>query len=219
MELTNIQDCLESPDPQKRMRGITELRNYPAEVVVPLLKRLVSDKEFIVRTFAVMGLGRKQSKEGFELLLEIVNFELDTNVRAEAADSLARYGEAALPHLLDLFARDSNWLVRHSIIAAIDAQKFPEVLYKLCQIGINDSDREVKLAAIGALGQLHQSNQQEVALDLLTTQATSEDPLIRAQVARVLPCFENKQLAQDTLLELRQDKDHRVVGASLEGLL
>ncbi|MEG4218256.1 HEAT repeat domain-containing protein [Microcoleus sp. Pol14C6] len=43
----------------------------------------------------------------------------DPNVRAEAANSLSRFGTEAIADLVAGFARDDNWLVRHSIMAQL----------------------------------------------------------------------------------------------------
>lgn len=112
MELNQIETNLNSPNIQNRMKAITELRHYEPFVVVPLLKRRMYDQEFVIRSFVAMGLGYKQTKEAFSLLLDLIEDDRDYNVRAEAANSLAKYGERAIPHLVYLFQKDSNWLVR-----------------------------------------------------------------------------------------------------------
>ncbi len=57
MELTQIKTYLNSPNPQNRMKAIVELKDYEPEVVVPLLKQKMYDKEFVIRSFVAMGLG------------------------------------------------------------------------------------------------------------------------------------------------------------------
>jgi HEAT repeat protein len=218
MELYQIEACLDSPNPQERMKAITELRHYTPEVVVPLLRRRIADKEFIIRSFVAIGLGAKQTQEAFEALLELLEYDTDANVRAEAANSLAKYGQLAIPHLLQIFAQDTNWLVRHSILAAVEGNEYPEVLLKLCRWAIEGDNREVKLAAIANLGQLAGMPQASEALSLLLSLASADDGEIRAQVARVLRSFDEPR-AKAALLELRHDADYRVVGATLEGLV
>jgi HEAT repeat protein len=218
MELHQIEAYLDSPNPQERMKAITELRHYTPEVVVPLLRRRMSDKEFIIRSFVAMGLGKKQTEEAFEALLDLLKYDSDSNVRAEAANSLSKYGESAIPHLLKLFERDSNWLVRQSILAAVEGNDYPDVLLKLCRWGIEGDNLEVKLAAIANLGQLRGTTQELEALAILLSLATAGDGEIRAQVARVLSSFDEPR-AKAALLELRCDSDYRVVGATLEGLV
>ena len=218
MELHQIETYLESPNPQKRMKAITELRHYEPPLVVPLLKRRMHDQEFMIRSFVAMGLGFKRTDEGFNLLLNIIENDKDYNVRAEAANSLAKYGEQSIPHLVKLFQQDSHWLVRQSIFAAIDLTNSPEILLDLSILGLQGEDPVVKLTAIANLGQLAATAQGASALELLLEAANSEKAIIRAQVAKTLKYFTDPR-AEATLLKLRQDSDHRVVGATLETLI
>ncbi len=218
MELHQIETYIDSPNPENRMKAITELRNYEPNLVVPLLKRRMYDQEFVVRSFVAMGLGYKQTEEGFELLLDLIKYDRDYNVRAEAANSLAKYGEGAIPHLVKLFQQDSNWLVRYSIFAALDLTQHPEILLEFCTLGLRGDDRVVQQIAIASLEQLANTPQEAKALELLLAAATSEQGEIRAQVARVLRHFEDPRV-EATLTNLRQDSDYRVVGATLEGLI
>ena len=103
MELSQIKAYLDSPNPQNRMKAIVELRNHTPSVVVPLLKQRMYDKEFVIRSFVAMGLGYKRTDEGFQSLLDLIENDGDPNVKAEAANSLANYGEKAIPHLVELF--------------------------------------------------------------------------------------------------------------------
>ena len=218
MELHQIETYIDSPNPENRMKAITELRNYEPNLVVPLLKRRMYDQEFVVRSFVAMGLGYKQTEEGFELLLDLIEYDRDYNVRAEAANSLAKYGEDAIPHLVKLFRQDSSWLVRYSIFAAVDLRQHPEILLEFCTLGLKGTDQIVQQTAIASLEQLANTPQEAKALELLIPAATSEQGEIRAQVARVLRHFEDPRV-EATLTNLRQDSDYRVVGATLEGLI
>ncbi|MDJ0897497.1 MAG: HEAT repeat domain-containing protein [Xenococcus sp. MO_188.B8] len=218
MELHQIETYLESPNPQNRMKAITELRHYDPPLVVPLLKRRMYDQEFMIRSFVAMGLGFKRTDEGFELLVNIIENDKDYNVRAEAANSLAKYGEQSIPHLVKLFQKDSHWLVRQSIFAAIDLTQYPEILLDLSVLGLKGNDPVVKLTAIANLGQLAESAQASSALEMLLEAAGSEKAIIRAQVARTLKHFVDPR-AESTLMQLRQDSDYRVVGATLETLV
>ncbi len=218
MELHQIETYIDSPNPQNRMKAITELRNYEPNLVVPLLKRRMCDQEFVIRSFVATGLGFKRTDEGFELLLDLIEHDRDYNVRAEAANSLAKYGELAIPHLVELFQQDSNWLVRYSILAAINLRQHPEILLELSILGLRGDDPVVREIALASLGELVKTPQEDLALELLLSAAKSEEGEIRTQVARVLRNFEDPR-AQVALVNLRQDSDYRVVGATLEGLI
>lgn len=218
MELHQIETYLESPNPQERMKAITELRHYDPPLVVPLLKRRMYDQEFMIRSFVAMGLGFKRTDEAFELLVSIIENDKDYNVRAEAANSLAKYGTKSIPHLVQLFQQDSHWLVRQSIFAAIELTEHPEILLDLSVLGLEGEDPVVKLTAIANLGQLAATAQASFALELLLEAANSEQAIFRAQAARTLKHFADSR-AEATLLKLREDSDYRVVGATLETLV
>ena len=218
MELHQIETYLESPNPQERMKAITELRHYSPPLVVPLLKRRMYDQEFMIRSFVAMGLGFKRTDEAFELLVNIIENDKDYNVRAEAANSLAKYGEQSIWHLVKLFQNDSHWLVRQSIFAAIELTEYPEILLDLSVLGLQGDDPVVKLTAIAILGKLAETAQASSALELLLEVANSEKAVIRAEVARALKDFAEPR-AEAALMKLRQDSDYRVVGATLETLV
>ncbi|NJN49352.1 MAG: HEAT repeat domain-containing protein, partial [Alkalinema sp. RL_2_19] len=101
MELTAIATHLDSENPQDRMRGITALREYEPDVAVPLLMRCIDDAEVMIRSFVMMGLGLQTNpQKPTDRLLESLEQEDDPNVRAEAANSLGKYGNVAVPHLV-----------------------------------------------------------------------------------------------------------------------
>ena len=218
MDLQKIEALLDSPNPQSRMKAITELRHYEPAAVVPLLKRQVNDKEFMIRSFVAMGLGFKRNDEAFETLLNIVAYETDPNVIAEASNSLAKFGPPSLPHLVTIFEQNSHWLVRQSILAALEDLECPEVVLRLCRLGFNGDEPTVRQVAIANLVRLAGTPQSPEAMEILLQAAADRDAQIRMAAARVLRHFDNEQ-AQAALSELRQDSDHRVVGAVLEGIL
>ena len=218
MELSQIKAYLDSPNPQNRMKAIVELKDQNPSVVVPLLKQRMYDKEFVIRSFVARGLGYKRTDEGFQSLLDLIENDQDPNVKAEAANSLANYGEKATPHLIELFRSEPHWLVRHSILAVIDEIGPPDVLLQLSDWGLEGDDPVVKLASIACLGKLKGTPYEQEAIDLLYELSTAETVAIRAQVARVLGSFDGPK-AKAALAELRHDPDHRVVGATLEGMM
>jgi HEAT repeat protein len=200
------------------MKAIVELRNHNPSVVVPLLKQRMYDQEFVIRSFVAMALGYKRNDEGFQSLLNLMENDPDPNVKAEAANSLANYGEKAIPHLRELFIRESHWLIRQSIFAALDEIGSPDVFLQLSQWGLQGDNLVVKLAAIACLARLRATPSEQEAIALLIELSTAETVAIRVQVARVLATFETPK-AQAALAELRHDPDHRVVGATLEAML
>jgi HEAT repeat protein len=218
MEIPQIQSSLESFDPQDRLRAITALRNYDTEVAVPLLVEQTHDPEIIIRSFVAMGLGRKRNAQAFDTLLDLMQRDRDPNVRAEAANSLAMYGQGAIPYLVDAFELNREWVIRISILSALPELDCPPVLLRVCLKGLGDEDATVREIAIAQLSHLANTPQQEAALQLLLLLACSDRWQTRRQVALTLSAFTDLR-ATDALAELRQDEDHRVVGATLEALM
>ncbi|MEL7313866.1 MAG: HEAT repeat domain-containing protein, partial [Cyanobacteria bacterium J06559_3] len=159
MDFQEIESYLESPNPQARMKALVELRNHEPAIVVPLLKQRMYDKEFVVRSFVAMGLGNKQTEEGFQALLALIEHDNDPNVVAEAANSLAKFGDRAYPHLIELFEQNSHWLIRQSIFGALDGLDEPAILLRLCRAGLEGEDLVVQSTAIATLSQLHGTEQ------------------------------------------------------------
>jgi HEAT repeat protein len=218
MELHQIETQLSSSNPQQRMQAIIGLREYEPALAIPLLKSMKNDQEFIVRSFVAASLGYKQSDEGFALLVDIIENDKDSNVRAEAANALSKYGEQAMPHLVSLFQKDSAWLVRQSIFAVMEVAKHPEIFLKLCVWGLEGDDLIVRQSAIENLQLLATTSQAPSALNLLLKASTSAEVNIRLHVAKVLKYFDDPRIP-DALSKLRQDADYRVVGATLETLI
>ena len=218
MDIQEIETLLDSPNPQSRMKAIAELRHHQPAIAVPLLKRRMHDKELLVRSFVAMGLGNKRTDEAFDLLLDILEYETDDNIIAEAANSLAKYGDRAVPHLVKIFEGNAHWLIRQSILAAVEGVDYPDVLIKLCRLAFEENDLMVKQSALAYLEQFQGTPQASDALGILLQAAAFPSAEIRAQVARSLRHFKDPK-AESALLKLQHDPDHRVVGAALERLL
>lgn len=217
MDLTQIRQSLDSADPQDRLRAITALRGYDAETTVPLLCDKLDDPEFIVRSSVAMGLGRKRTPQAFAALQQLVR-DQDANVRAEAVSALSLYGEEAIAPLLEIFAQDTHWLVRRSILAVLGDIDALEMLYRVCVLAAQDLDLTVREATGLILGRFAETQFRTVALDLLLQLAQAPEAIVRAAAARSLRSYDLHQ-AREALLQLQKDPDHRVQAAVLEGLL
>ena len=218
MEIDKIQAELKNPDFHYRLKAIAALSNYESEVAVPLLTSKLHDSEFLVRTFVARGLGNQQSAESFAALMQIMKFDDTPNVRAEAANSLSLFGRVAVSHLVLAFYQDDHWLVKRSILAAIAEMDCPEELFDICVQGLKDEDFTVQESSVDGLGLLADSSQQTAALSQILTLVNDQSWRMRVRVSYALKRFDQPQ-AKATLNQLRQDEDHRVVGAALEDLL
>lgn len=219
MELSEIQANLQQEDYSYRLKAISALKAYPAEVALPLFRRHQNDPEFLVRTFVARELGHFLTDESFALLLELIQFDNTPSVRAEATNSLSLFGLVTAGHLVKVFIQDDHWLVRRSILAALCDMHCHGEVWEVCQAAIaNPEDGATRDVAILALGSLAGTTQEELALAQLLTFSNAADWSDRKQSAYALKAF-NAPAAKEALLKLREDSDHRVIGAVLEDLL
>jgi HEAT repeat protein len=215
MNISDIQTDLESHDPQHRMRGIVALKDYSAEVAVPLLVHRCHDREVIIRSFVAMGLGYKQNEAAFSALVSMLQQESDTSVRAEIASALMKYGKAAISFIVSTFYEHPHWLLRISILMALTEMDIPDVLFQLCLSASVAANVTVQETGIQCLTALVNSAYEEDALLHLIAFARSERWQIRKQVAIALRQFADPR-SQEILNHLRQDPDYRVLAAILD---
>jgi HEAT repeat protein len=217
MELSEIEAALSNPDFQYRLKAIAALKAYDPDTAVPILIATLKDREFLVRSFVARGLGSQQTAASFAALLEMTKFDDTPNVRAEAANSLSEFGKVSISHLVSVFCQDDHWLVRRSILAALEDLDCPAELVEVCTEALTGADLTVQEAAIDALGSLANSSHHHAVLDRLIALSRSESPRIRTRVVHALRKFDEPQ-AQSALIDLRQDSDRQVVAATLEDL-
>ena len=188
-----LRQAIVSGDPVRAMPALTELRFLEDDAAVPLLVLGTQQKPFLVRSLSCSGLGYKRNEQGWSVLSRLLSADDDPNVRAEAANALASYGvERAWPLLRNAFTTDEAWLVRCSILSALAEQ--PEIafewLLELATMAIADADGTVRVSGAEILGRLvKEGDGQKVG-----------------------------EQARTLLQPLQQDRDHRVVAASLNGL-
>lgn len=219
MELAEIHQNLQQADYQFRLKAIAALKTYPIATALPLLQQHHNDPEFLVRTFVARELGNFQNDESFATLLEMMRHDNTPNVRAEAANSLSLFGPVSAAHLVSSFIQDDHWLLRRSILAALcDMNCHAEVLEVAQEAIANPEDAPTRETAIVALGSLADTAQATAAIALLQGLIADPDWRTRQQVAYGLKSFDLPE-CREMLIQLRQDGDHRVVGAALGSLL
>jgi HEAT repeat protein len=193
MDLDQLREAIVSGDPSRAMPALAALREASVEQAVPLLLLGLEQSTFMVRSLSCAGLGMKRNEAGWLALVQALEHDEDANVRAEAANALVSHSlQRAWPLLLPAFQRDSQWLLRCSILSAV--AEHPEIpaedLLQLARLAIADADGTVRVGGAEILGRLvHEGGEQPVA-----------------------------QQARAELVALQQDGDHRVVAAALNGL-
>ena len=193
MDLDQLREAIVSGDPSRAMPALAALREVPEEQAVPLLLLGLEQSTFMVRSLSCAGLGMKRNEAGWLALVQALEHDEDANVRAEAANALVSHSlQRAWPLLLPAFQRDSQWLLRCSILSAVAEHPEipPEDLLQLARLAIADADGTVRVGGAEILGRLvHEGGEQPVS-----------------------------QQARAELVALQQDGDHRVVAAALNGL-
>ena len=193
MDLDQLREAIVSGDPSRAMPALAALREASVEQAVPLLLLGLEQSTFMVRSLSCAGLGMKRNEAGWLALVQALEHDEDANVRAEAANALVSHSlQRAWPLLLPAFQRDSQWLLRCSILSAVAEHPEipPEDLLQLARLAIADADGTVRVGGAEILGRLvHEGGEQPVA-----------------------------QQARAELVALQQDGDHRVVAAALNGL-
>ncbi|MEB3262014.1 MAG: HEAT repeat domain-containing protein [Cyanobacteriota bacterium] len=188
-----LRSAIASGDPSRAMPALARLRDLPAEDAIPLLLLGLEQDTFMIRSLSCAGLGIKRSEAGWQALVHALEHDEDANVRAEAANALASYGvERAWPLLLESFRRDSQWLLRCSVLSAVAEQPQiePGWLLELASLAIGDDDGTVRVGGAEIL----------------------------ARLVRDWPTGDEAQKARQRLQGLQADPDHRVVAAALDGL-
>ncbi|MGI8933809.1 MAG: HEAT repeat domain-containing protein [Phormidesmis sp.] len=218
MNISEVKTLLASDDPQRRLRGLTALRDFESETAVPLLIAHRQESVFWVRSFVAMGLGRKRNEASYAALLEMLAAETDNNVQAEIANSLGLHGSRAVERLAALFHENDNWLVRRSVLAIMPELESPRQLLKIAVAALKDPDQTISQAGISTLGLLADTCEAGQALEALLPLLSDQNWRSRLALAHALKPFESDR-ARDALAELRQDSHHKVIAAALEDLL
>jgi HEAT repeat protein len=196
MDLDALRAAIASGDPSRSMPALAALREATAEQAEPLLLLGLEQSAFMVRSLSCAGLGMKPTPAGWQALVQALHGDDDANVRAEAANALVSHSlERAWPLLLEAFERDSQWLVRCSILSAVAEQpQMPAAdLLQLARLAIADGDGTVRVGGAEILGRL-------------VHEGAAAGGAPWAQQARA------------ELVALQHDSDHRVVAAALNGL-
>jgi HEAT repeat protein len=216
-QLAEIEQNLRASGLNHRWAAVMQLATVPAEVAVPILKRLLAEKDVGLRRLAVVGLGKHRSEETLQTLQAILAGPGDPMIVAEAANSIFEFGDLAIPLLQDLFSRSSHWLVRQTIISALVETDRYDVILAVARIALTDETKAIRELGILALKQVLQSPLQASALEILGELAGDPDWQIRWCTAISLHDCPEPQ-AKELIAQLLQDEDFRVVAAALEGL-
>ena len=113
-------DALADPENAGKRNSATEaLIRIGETAITPIVTRLRTEEDVDVRLSLVNLLGDLRNREGFEMLLQLIDKEQDINIASSVVSSLGKYRDAsALPAMMrTLQEREDLWLKFHAIEA------------------------------------------------------------------------------------------------------
>lgn len=118
--IDGLLDSLADPENAGKRNSATEALIRIGEAsIAPIVARLRREEDIDVRLSLVNLIGDLRSREGFDILLEMLDGEGDVNVASSIVSSLGKYRDAAaLPHLMRVLrTREDLWLKFHVVEA------------------------------------------------------------------------------------------------------
>ncbi|MGC1310026.1 MAG: HEAT repeat domain-containing protein [Phormidesmis sp.] len=181
-DINTLAQQLETGDLKDRKLALAALREVPAEQAVPLIKKVLDDKNEQVRSMAIFALGVKQTDECYALLKNIMENDPDYGIRADAAGALGYLEDPrAFDPLVKVLYEDVDWLVRFSAAVSLGNLKNPKAHDALIS-ALDSKEVVIQQAAIAALGEIKDIS----AVDNILNFAQSEDWLVRQRLAEAL---------------------------------
>ncbi|MBE9028225.1 HEAT repeat domain-containing protein [filamentous cyanobacterium LEGE 11480] len=215
--LQQLETQLRDPALNKRIESLNQLAQVESALAIPILQRLTAEKDVGLRRIAVMGLGNHRTAQSFEVLQDLLDNEADSNIQAEAANSIFEFGNDAIPLLENLFTRSDSWLVKQTIVSLMIESGNPAALHRIITHALQDSIQTVKEAGILGFIRLWGTEFQADALAQITQ--LTQDPYWRNRwrATTALQTCTDPQ-AKALLLKMQEDEHFRVVAAALEVL-
>ena len=182
VNLEQISQQLESDSTRDRMVALASLRRVSPSDAVPLIKKVLNDKNLQIRSMAIFALGIKPTEECYPLLVDILASDPDYSIRAGAAGALGYLEDPrALEPLNRAFLEDTDWLVRFSAAVSLGNLKDPRA-YAVLVEALDSKEVVIQQAAIAALGEIGAVD----AVERVLTFAQSKDWLVRQRLAEAL---------------------------------
>jgi HEAT repeat protein len=175
--------ALKDASPNVRVTALSGLAHYKDARSAPLVEAVCKDSSVEVRRTAVFVLGRLEDRASVPILEQLIRNDVDTSVRAEAAQTLGDFHSTGSMDALKPLLKDPAKIVQvsaaHSLMMMGDNSPF-EVVKALD----NDPDLSVRLVAIDSLGWSKDPAAETELQDLLTRTSQDSRPAIEAAMAR-----------------------------------
>ena len=136
----------------KRNSATEALIRIGEPAIAPIVARLRRETDIDVRLSLVNLVGDLRSRDGFQVLLELLDAETDVNVASSIVSSLGKYRDAsALPHLVRVLGeREDLWLKFH-VIEALGEIGDRAALPSILPLYAEKSLRKPVLEAVGKI--------------------------------------------------------------------
>src|SRR6185436_14918992 len=175
-----------------RSRASDALARIGGPRVVDAVLELIKDKDENIRRAAIEILNTCRDKRAVDKLIEATR-DKDWWVSERAADALAEIGDAkALPAVLEMMAKNNRSLP--VAIAAAGRLGTAKILDKVLPF-LQRSEKEVRVAAIGAVAQLAGEQQAEAVRPHLQQAAQSGEETVQRAVTKALQKLEGRTSA------------------------
>lgn len=214
---------LKNSNPRLQKRAAQAAGRIGDEAAIPALEELLEKEVPEVNQAAVFALGEIESIKAADSILKILgDYEINEKTRGsaiEAAGKIAaanssddeaakKLGDAILFNLAfeaGRRSRPSTNVIILGITAALRAK--PENADQILVKFLGYSDWRIRADALNSLSRLRSALGNDKAFELLKT---DEDPIVRANAARVLGTSEDKNVLQVLINAATNDPDHRV---------
>lgn len=162
------------------VRRLGQSRN--GEAVVPLIQAL-SDKTVAVKRQAIRGLGKLKDPRAIPALIMLLDDPV-CNVHRPAYEELIRFGEAAVPHLIQALQAPQT-RIRMTAAMCLGEIGHPDAVFPLLQ-SIHDPVDVVQMAAARALQPLRDERTREPLAALLEEDDSEIPPNVKTNIAIAL---------------------------------
>jgi serine/threonine-protein kinase len=172
-----------------RSRASDALARIGGPRVVDAVLELIKDKDENIRRAAIEILNTCRDKRAVDKLIEATR-DKDWWVSERAADALAEIGDAkALPALLEMMAKNNRSLP--VALTAVGKLGNASILPKIIPY-LQRPEKEVRVAAIGAVAQLAGEQQAEAVRGPLQQSAQGADETVQRAVSKALQKLEGR---------------------------
>ena len=184
-----------------RSRASDALARIGGPRVVDAVLDLIKDKDENIRRAAIEILNTCRDKRAVDRLIEATR-DKDWWVSERAADALAEIGDAkALPALLEMIGKNNRSLP--VAIAAVGKLGNHKILDKMLPF-LQRPEKEVRVAAIGAVAQLAGEQQAEAVRPHLQQSAQGADETVQRAVTKALQKLDGRLVAERPIQRARR---------------